>query len=144
MSADYDDLTAEDAPYGNCPNCGAPLENWDAASHGNGGWLACPNCEEIVDEKHVSYCQCVDCQPWMQDADYMDDAPRCSICNCVLEWEDCGSCEDGYVDLYEDDPLWYDPGDVELCNICGGNGGWLACPNAEHHDKETKTNQPAP
>jgi len=41
-------------------------------------------------------------------------------------WETCYECGgDGFVDLYEtDDPLWYEPGDLDICPICQGNGGW--------------------
>lgn len=63
----------------------------------------------------------------------MDDE-LCKICNGPMDWEDCGACGgDGFVDVYEDDPLWYDPGDTEPCHQCGGSGGWWYCPNYEHH-----------
>lgn len=65
-----------------------------------------------------------------------DDYEYCPICGAVLEWEDCwNGCDDGYFDGYEDDPLWYDPGDLIVCSVCGGRGGYLACPDVESHAK---------
>jgi hypothetical protein len=43
-------------------------------------------------------------------------------------WVPCwNGCQDGYFDGYEEDPLWYDPGDMECCTVCGGAGGWAVC-----------------
>lgn len=43
----------------------------------------------------------------------------------------CGSCAgDGYTEpgeLYEQDPLWYGPDDIERCHECAGAGGTLLC-----------------
>ena len=66
--------------------------------------------------------------------DECNEIATCSICGCTLEWEDCwNGCDEGYFNGYDDDPLWYDPGDLILCSECRGRGGYLACPNAEHH-----------
>lgn len=36
---------------------------------------------------------------------------------------DCFHCGgDGYIDGYEDDPLWFEPGEMERCASCGGTG----------------------
>lgn len=54
--------------YGLCPSCGTPLENWGAASQGDGDIfdeIGCPLCEEVIDEIHADYCQCADCQAWL-------------------------------------------------------------------------------
>jgi hypothetical protein len=65
-----------------------------------------------------------------------DKIQTCPVCGCGLELENCwNGCDEGYFDGYDDDPLWYDPGDLILCSACGGRGGYLVCPNAEHHDK---------
>lgn len=32
----------------------------------------------------------------------------------------CGG--EGYIDGYEDDPLWFSPGEIERCASCGGSG----------------------
>lgn len=56
----------------------------------------------------------------------------CKTCHGEADWIDCwNGCDDGYFDGYEEDPLWYDEGDLITCEICKGNGGWytcLACP----------------
>lgn len=63
------------------------------------------------------------------DEQECDDWPACPKCGWDLIWEDCGACEDGQVDVYDEDPLWFDPGDTEDCAQCGGDGGWWCCPN---------------
>jgi hypothetical protein len=36
---------------------------------------------------------------------------------------DCWNlCDDGGFDAYDDDPLWFQPGEVETCNVCNGFG----------------------
>jgi hypothetical protein len=65
-----------------------------------------------------------------------DEEPfaTCKVCGCILEWMDCwNGCDDGYFDEYEDDPINADPGDLRPCPECRGEGGFLECPNAEHH-----------
>lgn len=54
----------------------------------------------------------------------------CPHCGCGLVWEDCSDCDDGYIDMYDDDPLWYEPDDVEPCSTCRGKSGWWYCPSA--------------
>ena len=65
----------------------------------------------------------------------------CPICGAEKsEWEDCWQigCEDGWItDLYEQDPLWYDEDDVEMCDVCNGKGGWWVCPNLPHPEAGT-------
>jgi hypothetical protein len=54
----------QDKGYGFCSDCGTPLENWGAASHGDGDIfdeIGCPQCEETKREIHASYCMCEDC-----------------------------------------------------------------------------------
>lgn len=58
-----------------------------------------------------------------------DNWPACPQCGWDLLWEDCADCEDGEVEVYELDPMWYEPGDTEPCAQCQGNSGWWACPN---------------
>lgn len=49
-------------------------------------------------------------------------------CGCDGTWQACWSCGgDGSHDAYEDDPLWFAPGDREGCRECSGAGGWVAC-----------------
>lgn len=68
--------------------------------------------------------------------------PFCSICGGPMVWESCwNGCDDGYIDLYEEDPLWYDDDDIETCRICGGAGGYWQCLTPDRH---VKTKEPAP
>lgn len=63
--------------------------------------------------------------------------PTCTVCGAPMEWQDCwNGCDDGYFDLYDEDPLWYDEDDVQACDICDGKGGYWVCPDAERHEKE--------
>lgn len=56
----------------------------------------------------------------------------CDRCGCECEWSDCyAGCDDGYFDGYEEDPLWYDQGELVPCNECGGHGGSYFCDNKE-------------
>ena len=61
----------------------------------------------------------------------------CPICGTPMDWEDCDICGgEGYVDVYESDPLWYEPSDVEMCEQCSGFGGWYVCPSYHNHPTE--------
>lgn len=60
--------------------------------------------------------------------------PRCPICGGLMAWEECwNGCDDGYHSLYEEDPLWYDEDDEEVCEICEGKGGYWICLRPEEH-----------
>ncbi|OGZ02796.1 MAG: hypothetical protein A2390_02220 [Candidatus Liptonbacteria bacterium RIFOXYB1_FULL_36_10] len=37
-------------------------------------------------------------------------------------------CEDGWIDRYDEDPLWYDEDDPEICTECWGTGVERWCP----------------
>ena len=55
--------------------------------------------------------------------------PRCKCCD--MTWEDCWNCggkggRDG-EELMEEDPLWYSPDDLEICDVCEGKGGFWIC-----------------
>jgi hypothetical protein len=56
-----------------------------------------------------------------------EEEPQCGNCGSSVSWEDCGACDGGLVDAYEEDPLWYSPGEEKRCNSCGGHGGWNVC-----------------
>jgi hypothetical protein len=58
-----------------------------------------------------------------------DDRHSCPKCGNDLEWVECWmiDCQDGEYDAYEEDPINYSPGDMEVCSECDGNGGWLVC-----------------
>ena len=71
-----------------------------------------------------------------------DECQFCLVCGAPLEWEDCCDCGgDGYREVYEEDPLWYDPGDTKPCFLCDGQGGWWTCPNAKQHYQEAQDEQ---
>lgn len=73
-----------------------------------------------------------------------DTLPTCGICGCELERVQCPICGgEGDIDVYDDDPMWYEPCDTEPCDMCDGMGGWYECPLAENHWKEKKEEQDA-
>ena len=51
---------------------------------------------------------------------------ECSCPKCSSEevyqrnCEGCGG--DGENEVYDDDPMWYEPGDTEICETCSGKG----------------------
>ncbi len=82
-----------------------------------------------------------------QQIETYEDEPSalcCSHCGMELEWTDCDACDDGQVDVYNLEPLWYDPGDTEPCSECGGDGGWLSCPNAGEKGHQKPPRRPPP
>ena len=59
-------------------------------------------------------------------------AKLCPKCGCELEYADCWNiCDEGYFDGYEEDPLWYGPGDMYACDVCEGTGYLPYCPSYE-------------
>ena len=57
-----------------------------------------------------------------------DGAMTCALCHCEMEWVECqAGCDDGYFDGYEDDPNWYQPGEMKQCGECCGHGGSYWC-----------------
>jgi hypothetical protein len=43
-------------------------------------------------------------------------------------WVPCyAGCDDGQFDAYEHDPINCEPGEMETCSQCKGNGGWTVC-----------------
>lgn len=66
-----------------------------------------------------------------------DDEPFCAICGGNMDWVDCWSCGgEGEIDVYEEDPMWYDPGDTEKCEECNGDGGYWECISLPHVESE--------
>jgi hypothetical protein len=62
--------------------------------------------------------------------EYFDesDEPGCPTCHADLHWEECDVCSgDGYFELYDEAPLYYDWDDIEECGQCEGHGGWWRC-----------------
>jgi hypothetical protein len=75
---------------------------------------------------------------YISDEDIDTICPRCKCCD--MFWEVCWSCggEGIHDDLFEEDPLWYNPGDYEVCNECNGNGGFWMCDCDENGKHEIK------
>lgn len=67
---------------------------------------------------------------------YDDNCPRCGN---LMYRQDCPvvDCDDGWIDVYEHDPLWYDPDDYEICQDCEGRGHHIWCPNCGYNPYET-------
>lgn len=67
----------------------------------------------------------------MENIDDLQDigmGPECPRCGNATDWLPCWNCGgDGGFDGYDDDPLWYDEGDVIVCGHCHGTGGWWMC-----------------
>lgn len=76
--------------------------------------------------------------------DYPDEM-TCETCGAPLEWEPCwNGCDDGQLNLYDEDPLFFDEDDTETCHVCRGAGGWWVCPVAyrnEHNDYAQSKNE---
>ena len=53
----------------------------------------------------------------------------CPKCNEQLAIRDCDRCEDGIIDLYDEDPSWYDEDDIMECPDCEGEGCFIWCRN---------------
>ena len=65
----------------------------------------------------------------MNDDYAVDDEYRCPHCKHVgIHHRHCDVCEDGYISHYEEDPLWYNEDDCELCPECHGYGVQQWCP----------------
>lgn len=77
---------------------------------------------------------------WTED--YDTPCPHCS--HEVTRWRDCDAvgCDDGEIDEYEDDPLWFEPGDTSACEECDGTGTVCWCPKcgADPRDPVNKEN----
>ena len=71
-----------------------------------------------------------------------DPCPKCGHYPTRRRLCDAIGCEDGWIDMYEhDDPLWYDPGDLESCHECNGFGNLWWCPECgfDMHLREGET-----
>jgi predicted RNA-binding Zn-ribbon protein involved in translation (DUF1610 family) len=75
----------------------------------------------------------------MYDEIELDDE-CCPKCGTQMYWSRCNHCDDGWItDLYEQEPLWYDEGDIEICQECHGHGCHRWCPNCGY-DALAKSN----
>jgi hypothetical protein len=49
-------------------------------------------------------------------------------CGCGGIVESCWACGgEGEFDAYEEDPLWYEPGETKVCSTCLGRGEFRVC-----------------
>ncbi|MGA2504212.1 MAG: hypothetical protein ABSG01_09000 [Anaerolineales bacterium] len=65
------------------------------------------------------------------DDDYEIEDTVCPKCgNPEIHVRQCTQigCEDGWIDRYEEDPLYYDENDPEMCTECYGTGVERWCP----------------
>jgi len=61
-----------------------------------------------------------------------DGSVTCAACGGECEWTECNACcGEGGHDGYEDDPLWYQPGEIATCCQCNGAGGDWWCENSK-------------
>jgi hypothetical protein len=59
-----------------------------------------------------------------------DGSLYCKECGEECEWSECNDCcGDGGFDGYEEDPNWYQPGEIVPCRMCNGKGGNYWCEN---------------
>lgn len=72
--------------------------------------LFLPDGDPQWDEPHSNYEE----REFYNDDDEYDYDEDGADCLC------CGG--DGWVDGYENDPLWYSPGELERCSSCNGSG----------------------
>lgn len=58
---------------------------------------------------------------------YDDPCPKCGG---LVNYQECPAigCDDGRIELYDEDPFWYDPGDEMPCPDCEGHGRHIWCP----------------
>lgn len=67
-------------------------------------------------------------QPDIEELDAVGMGPYCPKCHTPTDWLRCWNCGgEGGHDGYDEDPLWYDEGDVIPCGECHGKGGWWRC-----------------
>lgn len=91
------------------------------------------------EESHFWQDLCNDCFDKLKCKYFGEEDKFCKTCGSVMEWEQCwNGCEDGFFNMYDEDPLWFDEDDVEICEICNGMGGYWVCPNVENHAKTTE------
>ena len=64
----------------------------------------------------------------MEDIDIELTDEYCPRCGESLYSQWCwAGCDDGWVDLYEEDPFWWGPGDIQRCDEYHGRGHITWC-----------------
>lgn len=64
-------------------------------------------------------------EDWYDDMDCGPQCPRCG--NVETRSRDCSECDEGVVNRYDEDPLWYEDKWVK-CHHCNGHGVEVWCP----------------
>ena len=66
----------------------------------------------------------------MSDDYDLDDTPCPKCGRSPTHYRTCQElgCNDGRINQYEEDPLWYDPDDEDMCMGCAGTGVEVWCP----------------
>jgi hypothetical protein len=71
-------------------------------------------------------------QPDLDELDSIGLGPACPDCGYATDWLRCWNCfGEGGFDGYDEDPFWYDEGDIIPCNECHSKGGWWRCWNCK-------------
>lgn len=66
------------------------------------------------------------------EQDYEDHCPKCE--HSPVHFRDCTSCEDGYNDEYESDPINFTPGESLIkCDECLGSSVEVWCPKCGYN-----------
>lgn len=67
------------------------------------------------------------------DDDVEYDDTLCTVCGSETFRRRCSyGCDDGYINRFEEDPMWYDVDDCSPCPECDGYGGFWWCPKCGH------------
>jgi len=76
----------------------------------------------------------------MDDFEYSEiECPACGHSPTHTRYCDNIDCDDGFVDLYDEDPINESPGTLERCSECHGTGHHHWCPKCGH-DLNSKQN----
>ena len=92
----------------------------------------CDHCQDEDQEAHPYGVHDANGNYWHHLCNECYDALGCSY-----PQDDDGRCE--ICGASDEDPLFYDEDDEEVCSVCDGESGWSVCPNAANHKKETST-----
>jgi predicted RNA-binding Zn-ribbon protein involved in translation (DUF1610 family) len=65
----------------------------------------------------------------MDDYEYDDEpCPKCGHSPTHAGRCEVIGCDDGWIDRFDEDPLWYDDDSPEMCDECHGTGWVRWCP----------------
>lgn len=61
----------------------------------------------------------------IEDGEYAE-CPNCGSDALYFRCHEPG-CNGGWIDMHADNPIEYEPGEVERCDVCLGKGHWWIC-----------------